>query len=198
MPTVLLPVTRPWAMERVCAAIEASDIPRDRLILVLDAPGCEAWEGALSALGFDVDVHATGNPSPPATWQERRPRHRTVRVLTQALVPDGPLLCLEDDTLVPPDVWAKLSAIGPHSTGVQAGRHEMRGIGVSGAPGKSRVEDATDCGHYCLYTTGEDYKRARIIMHGSIDRKHTAQLRPLRVDWECVCGHLTGTGVLWP
>ena len=200
MLTVLLPVTRPWARLAFCSALAASDVPRQRLILVADAPGCEGWADDLAALGFHVEAHYTNNPDPPPGREERRDRHRAMRRLTQALVYDGPLLCLEDDTIVPPDVYARLSAIAP-ATGVQVGRHESRAVGVyrNGAPviGEG-IEDIDACGHYCLLTTGEAYRAATIPAVGQVDTGHTAQIDGLRVDWDCVCGHLAQEGVLMP
>ena len=196
--TVLLPVTRAWAMGPVVEAIAVSDIPRGRLILVLDAPGCEAWEPALAAIGFSVETTATGNPDPPQGRHERRERHRAMRRLTQALVPDGPLLCLEDDTIVPADVYAHLAAAGVNATAVQVGRHRCRAVGVHGYKRTSRIEPVTACGHYCLLTTGEAYKGAAVPDAKAIDTGHTSQIQPLVVDWECVCGHLTERGVLYP
>jgi hypothetical protein len=201
--TVLLPVTRDWTREQFCTALAASDVPRGRLILILDAPGCEAWPDSLSAIGFDVETHVTGNPDPPTDRMDRRPRHRTVRRLTQALVPDGPLLCLEDDTIVPPDVYSRLAAIGPNATAVQRGRHSRSaacGIYRNGHPLKRGhgIERIEACGHYCLLTTGEAYRTAVILDAGAVDKAHTEQIPGLRVDWDCVCGHLTEDGILWP
>ena len=199
---LLLPVTRPWALVPFIDALHESDVPRGRCIVVLDAPGCERWPIALHALGFEVEAHDTGNGEPPSGRLERRDRHRAMRRLTQTLVPDGPLLCLEDDTLVPPDVFTRLSAIGPHATGVQVTRHGTKACGVylgSSALWKgSGVQRADACGHYCLYTTGEAYRSAVIPMEGQVDSGHTCQLPNLKVDWDCICGHLTETGVLWP
>lgn len=195
--TLLLPVTREWSRERFCTALGASDVPRGRLVLILDAPGCEEWEGALTRLGFSVETHATGNGHPPQRRGDRRPRHRAMRRLSQTLVPDGPLLCLEDDTLVPPDIYARLSAAGPNATGVQAGRHESHRTGVDGARKCVGVEKVRSCGHYCLLTTGEAYRHAKIRDSGPVDSGHTLQIRPLVVDWGCACGHLTESGVLY-
>lgn len=201
MLTVLLPVTREWTRELVCAAIKASDIPRGRLILIVDAPGCEAWEQSLTGLGFAVEVRHTHNDDPPAGRLERRARHRAMRRLSQRLVPDGLLLSLEDDVLVPPDVYARLSAVGPHVTAAIRGRwggntpvvYPLRGQWGRG------VEAIEGCGYNCLLTTGEAYKAAGVRdLGGPADYEHTVQIRPLYVDWDCVCGHMTEHGVLMP
>lgn len=182
------------------AAISVSDIPKERLILIQDAPGCEAWEQALTDIGFRVELHITRNDYPPEDRLTRRPRHRSMVRYSQTLVPDGPLLCLEDDILVPPDIHARLSAIGPHATGIQIARHNSRrpvlyprtlmGTGIATVEG---------CGFGCLLTTGEAY-RAAVLGDGPgpVDEELTAQLVPLHVDFGCVCGHLTKDGTLWP
>jgi hypothetical protein len=205
MLTVLMPITRSWSREAVIGAISASDIPRQRALLVFDAPvPWEPWRDAFCGAGFAmVTCHRTGNPDPPAERIARRARHRALRRLTQALVPNGPLLCLEDDTIVPPDVYARLSAAGANATAVQVARHADRRVGVfrcgvSVGP-RAGVQAIDACGHYCLLTTGEAYKAAAIPDDGAVDAGHTAQIRPLVVDWDCHCGHLLENGdILWP
>ena len=202
MLTLLLPVTRAWSLDRVCAAIEASDLPRENCIVIQDAPGCDAWTDALSRLGFTVKPYVTGNDHPPVSRIDRRPRHVAMRRLSQHLVPDGPLLCLEDDVLVCPDIYARLSAIGPHATGVVYGRHECRipviyPLQRHRIVPRSGVEVVHGCGYNCLLTTGEAYRAATIgVSSGAVDEEHTAQLIPLRCDWGCVCGHLCEDGTV--
>ncbi len=127
-----------------------------------------------------------------------------MRQITQGIVPDGPLLCLEDDTLVPPNVWELLSGPGPHASGVQRGRYDKRiGVWVDGTnPTEARegVEDVEACGMYCLLTTGEAYRKPFRItgaFSGAVDAAQTAAMRP-RVVWDCICGHLTRERVLMP
>lgn len=203
--TVLLPVTRPWALDAVCAAIAASDIPRERAIVYLDAPGCEPWVPALEGLGFEVDVVRAVMLMDPANDRiGRRRGHAAMRQITQGLVPDGPLLCLEDDSIVPPDVYARLSAIGPTATGVQRGRYDRRlGLWVRGknpvALG-SGVEQIDACGLYCLFTTGEAYRAPFAVTDafgGAVDAAQTAPMRP-KVDWELIVGHLTREEIIVP
>lgn len=197
--TLLLPVIRPWAMDAVVAAIAASDIPRERCMLIEDAPGCECWEPALDALGFSVIVYVTGSDYPPEGRLARRPRHRAMVKLSQTLVPDGPLLCLEDDILVPPDIFARLSAAGPNATGVQIARHESRRPVIYGKRAMGTgVEEVEGCGIGCLLTTGEAYRAPLGDGPGPVDLELTQQIRPLVVDWGCVCGHMTDSGVLLP
>lgn len=119
-----------------------------------------------------------------------------MRRLTQTLVPDGPLLCLEDDTLVPRDVYSRLARVGSGSvTGVQVSRHEgINTPGIQGATRRHGIEPITSCGHYCLLTTGEAYRKAKILSRGAVDIEHTKQLPDLKVDWGCVCGHLLEGG----
>jgi len=199
MLTLLLSVIRPWTREAVCNALAASDIPRERCILVLDAPGCALWETSLYELGFDVELHVTRNEYPPEGRVDRRPRHRAMVKYTQTLVGDGPVLCIEDDILVPPDIHARLSAAGPNATGIQIARHESRrpvlyGITRMGAG----VVPVSGCGLGCLLTTGEAYRAPLGDGPGPVDKELTTQIRPLVVDFGCVCGHMTENGVLWP
>jgi hypothetical protein len=116
------------------------------------------------------------------------------------LVPDGPLLCIEDDILVPPDIYARLSAIGPHATGIQIARHECRRPVIYPAQGmREGIHPVDGCGMGCLLTTGEAYRAAILTDDGgAIDEQHTAHMRPLLADFDCVCGHITEEGVLWP
>lgn len=198
---ILLPVTRPWAKERVCRSLAASDIPRGEVILILDAPGCEGWEDALKEAGFAVKTVSTDNPEPPAGRLERRTRHREMRRLSQTLVHDGPLLVLEDDTLVPQDVFLKLSSSSGSVSGVQVGRHEgAQTVGIYGAETPYGVSPIESCGHYCLLTTGKEYKEAQIRnTNNPVDVDHTSQIRPLSVNWDVKCGHLLEDGsVLLP
>jgi hypothetical protein len=197
--TVLLPVTRAWSREAVCAAIAASDIPRGRVILVLDAPGCEAWSEALASLGFAVSLFETGNPDPPTDRLRRRVRHAAMRDLTLRLIPDGELLILDDDTLVPVDVYARLSAAGPHATGIQVSRwgNDLCGVYRGDRPLREGmgVEAIDYCGHYCLLTTGAMYRATAV--HGPSEC-YMQPIPGLVADWGCVCGHLTDRGVLYP
>jgi hypothetical protein len=129
----------------------------------------------------------------------RRVRHGAMRELTLPLVPDGELLTLDDDTIVPPDVYARLSAIGPHATGVQRSRwgNDKCGVYRNGHPlvHGHGVESIDYCGHYCLLTTGEMYRRT--ATHRP-DQCYMQPIEGLKVDWDCICGHLTKGGVLWP
>jgi len=202
MLTLLLPVIRPWTREAVCKAIGESDIPREKCVLILDAPDCELWETSLFDLGFNVELHIRHNPFPPEGRVERRDRHRAMVKYSQMLVPNGPLLCLEDDVLVPPDIYARLTALAPADmTGVQVARHENRNPVVyplrhTYGTGYEFVEG---CGLGCLMTTGDDYRRAWLgDGPGPVDQELTLQLRPLVIDWDCRCGHLTKNGVLLP
>lgn len=200
MLTLLLPVTRSWTLPAVIEALAASDIPRERCVLVLDAPGCALWETSLYDLGFRVELHITRNPPPTTDRYERRRRHIRMREFTLPLVGDGPLLTLDDDTIVPPDVYARLSRAGEHATGVQVSRWGSRRCGVyrggrSLRAQASGVESIDYCGHYCLLTTGEMYRQTAVHLPSECYMK---PIPNLVVDWGCVCGHMTKDGVLWP
>lgn len=199
---VLLPVIRPEACQPFCEALAASDIPRCRVVLVQDAPGCECWHDALDRLGFDVEVHATGNdaPAPREPLSVHRARQRAMRAFTLTIPGTGPLLLLDDDAIVPPDVYARLTAIGPHATAVQVSRIGTRtlcGVYLDGAPQKRRagIELVDSCGHYCLLTTWEMYRTVAVRPTGS---SHVGDIEGLKVDWDCIVGHWTPEGVLYP
>lgn len=217
---LFLPVTRPWALPYVVEAFDASDIPKE-VILYLDAPGCRDWIRAFNDRGWVVMWHESGRGEPPKGRVERRHRHYLMRRDSQSLVEmfdNAPILFSEDDTLVPSDVWSRLT---PHlathtaASGVQRSRLGTDGLGVwrynadAGCldpyfPFDHRltgeVVDASACGHYCLLTTARSYADAAILdPDESIDRQHTLQLRPVAVDTGVPCGHLInpeGTVVL--
>lgn len=198
--TVLLPIIRPQTMDAVVASIAASDIPRGPCVLILDAPGCKAWVGAMRGIGFDPETWSTGYEYPPEGRLARRSRHRAMVKLSQTMVGAGPLLCLEDDILVPPDIFARLSGAGLNATGVQIARHESRRPVIYGKRRMGTgIEEVEGCGIGCLLTTGEAYKAAELgDGPGPVDLELTQQIRPLVVDWGCVCGHMTEDGVLYP
>lgn len=195
-----MPVTREWTRPLVVSALDASDIPREKFLLVYDGPEPTArWETDLRALGFHVETHSTYRPEPPTERLARRPRHNQMREFTCRIVDDGPLLILDDDSLVPPDVYARLSTAGTHASGVQVSRHgnELCGVYRDGRPltEGSGVERIDYCGHFCLLTTGEMYRET--AMH-TPDQCYMQPIPGLVCDWDCVVGHITEGGVLWP
>lgn len=204
--TVLLPVTRPWTLVGFVDAIHESSIPRDDILLYIDGPDCGEWPDAMKQLGFDVTVAHGYSTPPPSGRESRRARHMLMRRMTQELVPDGLLLCLEDDSIVPPDVWERLTAIGPTATGVQRSRYD-RSVGiwrdgelVTPRGYGSGTEKVQACGLYCLLTTGEDYRQpfgSDARFGGAIDAAQTVHMRPT-VDWDLIVGHLTETELLMP
>lgn len=209
---LLLPVTRTWSLPAVCEAIAASDIPRHECILIVDAPGCDAWKPSLESIGFTVREHKTGGAVPPEGRYERRGRHLAMRRLSQKLVSGNRLmLCIEDDTLVPPDVWSRLSAVLESgyeaASGLQRGRHGDASCGVwkrhpiSGFLRTFRpytIASADACGHYCLMTTASAYAAAPIKPQPSepIDIAHTKSLAPIGIDPAVFCGHLLPDGTV--
>lgn len=209
MLTILLPVTRDWTREAVCKALGASDIPRrnTNTILVFDAPVDEKrWGESIYNLGFDIEMYSTGNTHPPDGLlpNVRRPRQAEMREFTTQIVDDGPLLTLDDDTIVPPNVYRRLSyaalAHAGHAAAIQVGRYVPDLCGVY-RDGRALIEGhgiepVDSCGHYCLLTTGEMYRQTAVPLDAT-----SARMRPipgLVADWDCVCGHLTREGVLWP
>lgn len=210
---MFLPVTRLWAIEPVVEALDASDTPRS-IVLLLDAPGCEGWVDAFRKRGWAVLSIATGQEAPPIRRIERRVRHLTMRRRSQELLRDyDRVLCVEDDTIVPPDVWTRLSVLLDSgykaATGVQYTKDGQRIPGVWwldaalelyepvwGAAGEIGEVDA--CGHYCLMTSGKIYADTPIEPREDepIDRAHTRLFAPIAVDFGCVCGHLREDGAV--
>ena len=206
---LFLPVTRIWSIEPVVAAFDASDIPKE-VYLLLDAPGCEGWADAFHERGWLTHTVATRNPDPPAGRLERRSRHRVMRTLSQEMTKNlGRVLYSEDDTLVPHDVWHRLSALldagYTAASGVQRGRHECNACGVWHWDREANImdvfhphgiEEADAVGHYCLMTTGAAYAAAPLSEHPNepVDTGHTRRLAPIAVDSSIWCGHLKENG----
>lgn len=206
---IFLPITRPWAVKPVLAALNASDIPH-RALLLLDAPDCDIWIDEFTRAGWEVGIKHTHNPEPPAGRIERRSRHLAMRRLSQELTRDyGRVLYLEDDTLVPERTWKPLNALLDKgykaASGVQRGRHGNRGCGVwhynfdAGimdiyAP--EGISEADAVGHYCLLTTGDYYAGIPINPgpNEPIDCAHTRFMAPIAVDASVWCGHLLENG----
>jgi hypothetical protein len=207
--SLFLPVTRPWACERGVSAFDASDIPKS-VILLLDAPGCDNWVTAFRSAGWHVTTTRGNQTPPPIDRLARRPRHLIMRRMSQFLTQDcGRVLYSEDDTLVPPDVWTRLSALLDQgytaASGVQHGRYDHPYPGVWRWNREANimdvfepvgVEEADAVGHYCLMTTGAVYAAAPIEPHPNepIDCAHTRFLAPIAVDAAVRCGHLLETG----
>lgn len=206
---LFLPVTRAWSIEPVMAALNVSDIPRS-VVLLIDSPGCEGWFAAFADSGWAVRFVCTHNPYPPEGRVQRRRRHLAMRRLSQKMTANlDRVLYLEDDTLVPPDVWSRLSvgldAGYVAASGVQLSRHEPRipgiwrfndGAGIYDPFEPVGVETADAVGHFCLMTTGEAYANAPIKPneYEPIDQCHTQQFAPIWVDPEVRCGHLKENG----
>lgn len=217
---LVVPVTRPWAAGLVVTAFAESDIPRE-VTLILDAPDCDEWIYAFLERGWKVHYARTGNPAPPKGRFEARARHLALRSLSQRLVSascrlSDRILFSEDDTLVPPDVWGRLSACLDAgyraASGVQRDRHGSGLLGLwrydpeievfdplsANPDGSDGVIEADGVGHYCLLTTAETYCTAALppVPFTSIDRSHTHQMAPVAVDTRVWCGHLTEDGTI--
>jgi hypothetical protein len=209
--TLFLPVTRPWAVEAVVDALNASDIPRS-VVLMLDAPECWGWFDALLDSGWLVTVVTTGRGDPPADRIARRSRHLAMRLDSQGLLKDyDRVLCVEDDTLVPRDVWTRLSGLLDRgytaATGLEYTKDGARvpgvwrfdrNLGLYEPMFGTGIGEVAACGHYCLMTTGAEYAGAKIDpdVDEPVDRAHTKHLAPIAVDFDCICGHLREDGAV--
>lgn len=206
---IFMPITRLWSLDAVLTALNASDIPREA-ILLFDAPYMDMWVKSFEAAGWRVRAYATGNDEPPLERVARRPRHLAMRLLSQELTKDcGRILYLEDDTLVPKDVWTRLSALldtgYKAASGVQRGRHGQPLCGVWRYNRDANIMDvfepegiveADAVGHYCLMTTGDYYASIPIAPGANepIDCAHTRHMAPIAVDSAVWCGHLLENG----
>lgn len=217
---LLVPVSRPWAIPTFFDYLNRSDVPKDaRVFLVVDGDEGWQWVDAFKENGWNVafafqtpfDAPLSANDEEEVAY--RRERHLEIRKLTQRILPDeGLVLALEDDTLVPPRLFASLSAVlrRPHAvaaTGYQVSRHGfLRAAGVwrvegkrywTLAPGNRKVQAVDACGHYCLLTQSAYYRHASLELGpeplDAVDRAHTYRLGhwgTIYVDWSCGCGHL--------
>jgi hypothetical protein len=163
---------------------------------------------ALLHAGFAVEGHVTGNGRSPYSTEARRARHLSMRRYSQQLTRGrGRVLYLEDDTLVPPDVWARLSLLLDEgyaaASGLQVSRHgNLRAPGLWVNRGDvwatvwpSVASPVSACGHYCLMTDGDTYGASFTCERGeAIDRAHTRTFGSIACDPECVCGHLLDDG----
>lgn len=227
--TVFCPFTRAWAVAPFFRALGASDVPFTDAAFVAyvdsnDEQLLEAVSRAAEALPFrSAECHLSGRrpigdgrgPRP------RRERHAMMREDSKALVGEGRLLLLEDDTLIPTDTFSLLSETARDCDwviGAEVGRWgETHPPGVwrittgDGAwklkeailPGEAATEQADATGFYCVLTSAAVYREADFsAWHDalSLDVHATWRLtltgRRLMVDWRVPCVHLTETGRL--
>lgn len=225
--TVFCPFTRTWAVRPFFAALGASDVPFERARFVAyvdeaDRKLVDAVKAAARALPFaSVETHCSGvRPFPDALGAvRRRIRHATMREASMTLVDDGPLLLLEDDTLIPPDTFARLSetlAGCDWAIGAEVGRwgtvrppgvwHFVREDGElvrkeTVMPGTTATELVDATGFYCVLTTGAVYREMDCSTWSDmigLDTHATWRLteagRRLMVDWRVPCIHITEGG----
>lgn len=227
--TVFCPFTRLWCVEPFFRALGESDVPfgEARFVAYIDSldPSLgDAVKARARRLGFvDTVVAFSGRPAPEdgVGARRRRPGHAVMRRASQALVGEGPLLLLEDDTLIPPETYGPLAetlAICDWVVGAEVGRWGVTCPGVwrvateDGRPSfveammpapEQLTERADATGFYCVLTSGRVYRQ---IDFGRWDDamgvdvyvtwKLTAAGRALMVDWRVPCVHLTPTGRL--
>lgn len=212
--TVFAPFTRAWCVERFFAALAASDVPMGDALFVgyVDSDDdrlSRAVRDAALALPFaSVVIHTSGfaPPAEKAGGNVRRPRHAMMRSASCALIPDGPLLLLEDDTLIPPDTYAKLSAVDADwVSGFEVGRWSDKCPGIWRIVGRriyarpsSGVEAVDATGLYCALTTARVYRSApwhtwdNAMGHDVYcTNELTKQGYSLAADWSVECVHMT-------
>lgn len=221
--TVFCPITRGWCVDRFFDALGASDVPFDRALMVAyvdsddEALLASVSERALALPFAAVVVHFSAW-RPPGEYDNasrRRTRHAAMRCASAGLMPpDGELLLLEDDTLVPPDVWALLSAARSRFdwvSGFEVGRWSVTAPGVwriadgmmlSPRPGRG-TEGVSATGIYCVLTTTALYRLVRwddwddAYGHDvSCTYALTNAGYRLGVEWRCRCVHMTEKGDL--
>lgn len=217
--TVFCPFTRAWAVAPFFDALAASDVPRDEFVAYIDSDDAalaDAVEERATALGFMVRVAISGVAPPgESDHAERRRRHVAMRNASKSLVGDGPLLLLEDDTLIPPDTYAHLAETlrdCAWASGVEVGRWGRRPVGawhvesngviatVTSLMRGDRDAEAIDAGgFFCALTTGSVYRVLRFSDLGiGLDIAATLGLSRagyrLMVDWRVACAHLVVDG----
>lgn len=206
---ILCPFTRIWAVDPFFDALETSDVPlADASFLAYvdsdDEALTDAVRGRLERLPCpEIRLHVSGwaPPDERASSRQRRVRHAAMRLATQGLVGTGPLLLLEDDTLVPPATYGPLARLeAPWAVGVQVGRWGQRCLGlwhVEKDRAHTLMPGGSGCnatGFYCVLTNGALY-RSLDMWHWDDARGHdvsvTWGLSGIAIAWEVTTGHLT-------
>lgn len=225
--TVVVPFTRLWAVAPFFDALEASDVPIERSAIIAY---CDTEDDAvLQAVSERCQsfrtrlLHFTAwePPGEREKAHRRRIRHTAMRLGLRGLMPKtGRVLMLEDDTIVPADVYARLTRLleagADIAIGLQVGRWASpvngvwsitpdtrnRGLLVARAldrtTGIQRVDAA---GFYCMLCEAETYRQLDFRVWNdslghdvSVTYRATQAGMSIVLDWECGCGHLTPTG----
>ena len=217
--TVFAPFSRPWAIDRFFDTLALSDVPfadchftayvdhDDQAVVkrVRDRAKELPW--------LSVTVKSSGQPPAGNTDSSgtRRTRQALMRQASFDLIRKRSerLLLLEDDTTVPPQVWAKLGAMLDSgydwATGFEVCRWNLRCAGVwrighgkieSMLPKQATVEPCDASGVYCAMTTPAVYMRYPWdVMDPTYGQDVTVTYRlhldglKLGVDWSCQCIH---------
>jgi hypothetical protein len=208
-------------------ALAASDVPRDaRFVSYIDSnePGlAEKVKGHLGQFRFsETKIEVSGRAAPPAESPRlRRPRHALMREASKYLVDDGPLLLLEDDTLIPPETFGPLSETKRRcdwAIGAEVGRwgrhrppgvwrlqlHKGRPIRKEAVMPAAGTEEVDATGFYCVLTQGAIYRSMDFLTWNETlghDVHCTWRLtqagRRLMVDWRVECVHLGQEGPVY-
>jgi hypothetical protein len=197
----------------VIDALEGADPLEKRVVLLVDAPGCEEWAREFKARGWETDVYETGNDAPPDDRFARRTRQRQMRELSRTILrrfESELTLFIEDDTILPPNAWHTLyrswfKTYADAVSGLQYGRHGQV------IPGLWRFNDAAACydpawdqgtfkvdacGLYCLMMMSDHYARTKITNDDylPVDICQTQNIHFIYADTAVRCGHLQENG----
>lgn len=211
---IFIPVTRPWSMIPVIDALESAEPREKRVLLLVDAPGCECWEREFQARHWETLVYETGNEAPPEDRLARRQRHRDMRLLSKAIlrnVDPELTLFIEDDTILPPKGWRTLFDIWyghPNVDAVSGHQYGRYGQAIPGLWRYDRESQCYDpvwehgtfpvdaCGLYCLMMMSDHYARTPISESAAlpVDICQTKNILRILGTTRVRCGHLLENG----
>lgn len=212
---IFIPVTRPWSMIPVIDALEDAEPREKRVMLLIDAPGCECWDREFQARHWETMVCYTGNDAPPEGRIERRQRQREMRLMSKAMmrqIEPELTLFIEDDTILPPKAWRTLFEIWYNDpfacdavSGHQYGRHGQLIPGLWHYDREAQCYDPVwnegtfrvdACGLYCLMTMSDLYARTPISEseYLPVDICQTKNILDIVATTRVRCGHLLENG----
>jgi hypothetical protein len=148
--TVVVPFTRPWAVDRFFDGLEASGVPvaSSALLVYVDSDSGELYRAvrarAEGGAWRSVWLHTTGWPPPEefANATRRRFRHCAMRLALRGLLPrEGLLLATEDDTLWPEGGYTRLAATYAQGAADIVSGWQVNRWGVVQPPGVWQIDE---------------------------------------------------------